>query len=133
MLPKHPECFSLDLTFRFDQPSDKLQEIKSALMRGNTLEITVVDDIRDGTIVGEFFVLFFQESFHEIMQRAREHARTGIEIVEHQCITMLGSNSAIASKIHAVLDASATVYLIPEQYTSSKILGNYTVLFVTPN
>lgn len=128
-----PECLTLVHTFRFDQPSRELQSIKSALMRGNTLEVRTVDDIQDGKIVPEYFVLYFRESFHEIMQRALEYIGTDIEIVDHQCIMKLGSEPGIAKKIHDVLDKDSVVYLIPEQFALSNISGNYTALLAKLN
>ena len=133
MSSKHPECLTLDREFRFDRPSKDLQDIKSALMRGNTLEVRTVDDIQDGKIVPEYFVLYFRESFHQIMQRAREYIGTDIEIVDHQCIMKLGSEPSIAKKIHDVLEKDSVVYLIPEQYMMSKVSGNYTALLAKLN
>ena len=112
--------------FCFGERSEPLQEVKSLLMKGISLEIFAIDLEYDAFLVRTFS--FAHWTHEELLQRAQDESGLGMWKMAHQPVMALGVDSPATRVMNETLDAGFSVHLIGEPASPLGVMGNYTLL-----
>jgi len=131
---KFLEPVYVDVSFRFDQPSEEVQKIKHALCRGFSVMLTQVQSFSgSGGVLTEVLIHFVAIDGKAYRQSMKEEYGAYAGETAGECVMKLGTNCLETKRIMEAIAFGGDAYLIPDEGPGEDgVLGKYTLCYPAP-